>query len=120
MLKIEINHDNRTVLLEPEGQLSKHDFESLAEQVDPLIEQSGDLNGILVHANKFPGWDSFAAFVAHFQFANGHHKHVKKVVLCTDSFIASVAETLGQHFSGAEFKHFHYDELDQAKEWISF
>ena len=78
MLKIDVDQATRTVLLEPEGHLAKQDFQSLAQQVDPLINESGDLNGVLVHASKFPGWDSFASFVAHIQFVNGHHKHVKK------------------------------------------
>ena len=120
MLKIDINSEKRTVFLEPEGHLSKQDFESLAQQVDPFIDRCGDLNGVLVHASKFPGWDSFAAFVEHIQFVNGHHKHIKKVALCTDSsLLGNLAEKLGAHFIAAQIKVFHYDELDQAKQWIS-
>ena len=78
MLKIDVDQATRTVLLEPEGHLSKQDFVSLAQRVDPLIVESGDLNGVLIHARKFPGWDSFASFIAHIQFVNGHHKQVKK------------------------------------------
>jgi hypothetical protein len=76
MLKMDVDQATRTVLLEPEGHLAKEDFELLAQQVDSLINESGDLNGVLIHTSKFPGWDSFAVFVAHIQFVNGHHKHV--------------------------------------------
>ena len=118
MLKIDVELATRTVLLEPKGHLSKQDFVSLAQQVDPLINQFGDLNGLLVHASMFPGWDSFAAFVAHMQFVNGHHKHVKKVALCTDSPLGNLVEKLAGHFVSAEIKVFPYDELSQAKQWI--
>ena len=80
-MKIDVDQATRTVLLEPEGHLAKQDFQSLAQQVDPLINESGDQNGVLVHASKFPGWDSFASFVAYIQFVKGQHKHVKKVAV---------------------------------------
>jgi hypothetical protein len=96
MLKIDVDQATRTVLLEPEGHLSKQDFVSLAQLVDTLIIESGDLNGVLVHACKFPGWDSFASFIAHIQFVNGHHKHVKKVALCTDASFGTLVEKLGR------------------------
>ena len=118
MLKIDVDLATRTVLLEPEGHLAKQDFQSLAQQVDPLINESGDLNGVLVHASKFPGWDSFASFVAHIQFVNRHHKHVKKVALCTDAPFGTLVEKLGAHFVSAEIKVFPYAELSQAKQWI--
>ena len=37
MLKIDVDQAMRTVLLEPEGHLAKQDLQSLAQQVDPLI-----------------------------------------------------------------------------------
>ena len=45
MLKIDVDQATRTVLLEPEGHLSQQDFVSLAQRVDQLIIESGDLNG---------------------------------------------------------------------------
>ena len=118
MLKIDVDQTARMVLLEPEGHLSRHDFISLAQQVDPLINKFGNLNGLLIHARQFPGWDSFAAFVAHMQFVNGHHKHVKKIALCTDSSFGNLVEKLAGHFVSAEIKVFPYNELSQAKQWI--
>lgn len=119
-MKIEVHQATRTVLLEPEGHLAKQDFESLSQQVDGLINKSGNLNGVLIHARKFPGWDSFASFVTHIQFVNGHHKHVKKVALCTDSSLGILVEKLAGHFVSAEIKVFPYDELSHAKEWIVY
>jgi hypothetical protein len=105
MLKIDVDQATRTVMSEPEGYLAKQDFKSLAQQVDPLINESGDQNAV-DHACKFPGWDSFASFVAHIQFVNGHHKHVKKVALCTDAPFGTLVQKLGAHFVAAEIKVF--------------
>ena len=52
MLKIDVDQAPRTVLLEPEGHLAKQDFQSLAQQVDPLINESGDLKGT-THETEF-------------------------------------------------------------------
>ncbi len=119
MLKIDINQTTRTALLEPEGHLTQQDFESLTALVDPLIHESGSLNGVLIHARNFPGWDNFAAFLAHLQFVNAHHKQVKKVAICTDSFFGSLVEKLAEHFIAAEIKHFSYADLNQAQQWIN-
>jgi hypothetical protein len=119
MLKIDVDQITRIVIVEPEGHLSQQDFEALAKQVDPLIIAHGNLKGVIIHASSFPGWDSFAALVAHFQFAKGHHKQVSKVALCTDSLFGSLVEKLAEHFVAAEIKHFPYAELSQAKLWIS-
>lgn len=119
MFTIELNSLNRTVMLEPQGVLTKHDFEAVAKRIDPMIEQTGGLNGILIHTKQFPGWDSFAAMVAHFKFFKGHHKQVKKIALCTDFIGGSIAEGLSQHFTSADIKHFPYVDLKAAKEWLN-
>jgi len=76
------------------------------------------ITNLTLHACKFPGWGSFASFIAHIQFVNGHHKHVKKVALCTDAPFGTLVEKLGAHFVSAEIKVFPFDELIQAKQWI--
>ena len=41
MLKIDVDQATRTVLLEPEGHLSKQDFQSLAQQLTRLLMNPG-------------------------------------------------------------------------------
>jgi hypothetical protein len=106
VLKIDVDQATQTLLLEPEEYLAKQDFKSLAQQFDPLIKESGNLNGV-VHACNFPGWDSFASFVAQIQFVNGHHKHLKKVALCTDALFGTLVEKLGAHFVALRSRFFH-------------
>lgn len=99
--------------------LTKDDFVELAKVVDPQIEATGGLAGLILDAPGFPGWDSFAAMLTHFRFVRDHHKHIKKVAVVTDSHIGDVAEHLGSHFVSATIRHFPAGQIDQAREWIT-
>lgn len=76
MLNVQLDEANGIVTLVPEGPLEKGDFESAARQIDPLIEKPGTLNGLIVHVEHFPGWDSFGALVSHLTFVKGHHRTI--------------------------------------------
>lgn len=54
MLSVKIDDKNLIVILEPEDPLSESDFQSAAKAIDPLIEQYGRLNGIIIHTQSFP------------------------------------------------------------------
>ena len=97
----------------------KDDFVKLAKAVDPQIEATGGLEGVIVDAPSFPGWDSFGSLVSHLRFVRDHHKHVKKVAVVTDSAIGDVAEHLASHFISAQIKHFGGGKVDAAKLWIT-
>lgn len=118
MLTIKIDEENGIAILEPEGPLSKSDFESATKVIDPYIEKTGHLNGLIIHTKSFPGWDSFAALVSHLRFVKEHHKKISRVALSTDSKIGGFAEAVASHFVNAEIKRFSYQELEQAKFWI--
>ena len=98
--------------------LEKGDFVQLAKTVDPYIERTGDLAGLIIEVPTFPGWDSLGAMVAHFRFVRDHHKHIKKIGLVTDSTLGNIAERLASHFVSAEIRHFSVGDLEAAKQWI--
>ena len=118
MLSVKIDEDNLIAILEPEGPLSASDFLSAAKAVDPLIEKSGNLNGLIIHTKYFPGWDSFSGLVSHLRFVKNHHKMVSRVALVTDSVIANFAEVIVSHFVKAEIQVFPYEEYEKAVKWI--
>lgn len=74
MLSVEIDEENRVAILEPNGALSKSDFVSATEIIDPYIEMSGSINGLIIHVESFPGWESFTALCSHLKFVREHHK----------------------------------------------
>jgi SpoIIAA-like len=118
MIEYELDTAHSILLVRPKSALDTTDFVDLAKAVDPQIEASGDLAGLIINAPAFPGWDSFGSMVNHFRFVRDHHKHIKKVALVTDSPLGDVAEHLASHFVSAKIRHFPAEQLDQAREWI--
>ncbi len=118
MIEHDLDTANSILLVRPESALDKDDFVELAKAVDPLIEDNGDLAGLIISAPSFPGWDSFGAVVSHFRFVRDHEKHIKKVAVVTDSHLGDVAEHLAAHFVSAKIRHFPAEQIEQARQWI--
>jgi hypothetical protein len=118
MIEHDLDTANSILLVRPESALDKDDFVELAKAVDPLIEDNGDLAGLIISAPSFPGWDSFGAVVSHFRFVRDHEKHIKKVAVVTDSHLGDVAEHLASHFVSAKIRHFPAEQIEQARQWI--
>jgi hypothetical protein len=118
MLTVTLNEENKIALLEPDGELSKNDFISAAELIDPFIEKDGKLNGIIIHTKSFPGWDSFSALLAHLKFVKDHHRLISHVALVTNSPVGGLGELVASHFVNAEIRAFPYDEMEESKQWI--
>jgi len=119
MLTVKLNEIEGIAILEPDGALSEEDFKSAAAIIDPYIETSGILNGIIVHVKKFPGWNSFSALITHLEFIKEHHKKVSHVAFVTNSPVGAFAEHVASHFINAEIKSFSFSELENSVEWIS-
>ena len=118
MLTVTLNKENGIVILTPKGRLSIDDFKSVAKTIDPYIEKSGKLNGIVIHVESFPSWDSFASLVTHIEFVKEHHKDVSHIAFSTDSSLIGFAEHLAKHFVSADIKSFAFDKLEDAEKWI--
>ncbi|MEJ2132339.1 MAG: STAS/SEC14 domain-containing protein [Gammaproteobacteria bacterium] len=118
MISFEIDDEQRIVHVKPHGPLEAADFDLLASAVDPVIEEEGDLAGLVIETESFPGWKSLGAMIHHMAFIRDHHRHVRKVALVTNTRLADVAETIAGHFVQAEIRHFAAGELAAAKEWI--
>ena len=106
------------LFLRPKSALQESDFAQVAKTVDPYIESHGKLNGIVIEAAGFPGWDSLDAMTAHFRFIRDHHKNVKKIAVVTDAALGSVAEKLASHFVAATIKKFPAGQSEAAQRWI--
>ncbi|HTO55299.1 MAG TPA: STAS/SEC14 domain-containing protein [Myxococcota bacterium] len=119
MLEHTLDPAQSILYLRPKSALRKEDFEALARDVDPYLEQHGDLAGLIVQVESFPGWDSFGALAAHIRFVRDHHRRVRKVAIVTDAKIGDVAEKLASHFVAATIRHFAAGELDAARRWIA-
>ena len=118
MIDLTLDAVNSVLYVRPKTALAKADFVQLAQVVDPYIEKTGGLAGLIIEAPTFPGWESLGAMATHFRFVRDHHKHIKKIGLVTDSALGSVAEHLASHFVAADIRHFAASELEAAKQWV--
>ena len=118
MIHPELLSNQGILIITPEGPLQKSDFENLALLVDPFIEAQGELRGILIHAESFPGWADFAALLSHLKFVKNHHQHVAKIAAVTDSGFLSIMPSIVSHFIHAEVRHFDYNDKDSALIWL--
>jgi SpoIIAA-like len=118
MIESSLDTAQSILYVHPKSALAEADFVKLAEKVDPYIEASGGLRGLIIEAPAFPGWESFGALVAHVRFVRDHHRRIGKIALVTDSAIGNVAEHLASHFVAAQIKHFSAAEIGAAQQWI--
>jgi hypothetical protein len=100
------------------GPLAADDFARLASAVDPHIEATGGLAGLVLETERFPGWEGLGALVSHVRFVRSHHEHIGKVAVVSDSALGEVAERLASHFVSAEIKHFPAGQAEAARRWI--
>ena len=103
----------------PTSTLSADDFRGLSSSVDAYLVDHTTVHGLLIHAKKFSGWETFAGLTAHIQFVREHHRKIKRVAFVTDSALGTVAQAVGKHFVSAEVKHFAYAEFEKALDWLN-
>ena len=119
MLDYMLDETNSVLHVRPTGPLQENDFEALSQAVDPFIDRTGGLNGLLIEVVHFPGWTNVAAATCNFRFVRDHHRKIKKVAIVTDSLLGEDAEHIASHFVAAIIKHFPYGHLDEAKTWVA-
>ena len=119
MLKVRLDKEDGIAVIEPEGALTKEDFDNAAKVIDPFIlESEGKLNGIIIYTQSFPGWKDFAGLSRHITFIKNHHKKIKRLAFVTDTSVIEYAKAIAEPFLEAEIKVFDYDDFDRAKEWV--
>src|SRR5262245_63130959 len=106
MIDFDLDSANSILHVRPKTALAAEDFASLARAVDPHIEVTGGLAGIIIETPSFPGWEGLGAVIAHLRFVREHHRKVRRVAAVTDSALGTVAERLANHFVAAEIRHF--------------
>jgi len=109
--------DRGVLVVEVRQALRAQDFDALAATADGWIDDHGDLQGIVIHARAFPGWENLGGLIRHFRFVRDHQRRVRRVALASDSRLADLVPRLADHFAHAEVRRFGYDALDDAIAW---
>ena len=102
MIEYDLDTEHSILHVQPKSAIENDDFVKLAKAVDPHIEATGGLAGLIIETPGFPGWKSFGAMVNQFRFVRDHHKRIKRIGVVTDSHMGDVAEHLTSHFVSAE------------------
>lgn len=118
MIEYTLDRESSVLHVRPTGPLAGEDFDNLAKTVDPFIELTGGLRGLILETARFPGWEDLGAAIRHFRFVRDHHRKIKKIAAVTDSPLGDAAEHIASHFVAAEIRHFPAGRVEDAKAWI--
>ncbi|KAA5539012.1 STAS/SEC14 domain-containing protein [Roseiconus nitratireducens] len=119
MLEHSLDTEHGVLHLSPQGRLTADDFKSVAEQIDPFIEENGCLNGLMISADRFPGWSDFSTMVEHFRFVRDHHRKIRRVAIVSDDDVLSALPHIASHFIAAEVEHFGTAQRSEAANWLN-
>ena len=119
MITSELLKDKGVLIVSPVGPLTASDFEHLAGEIDPYIQQNGRLHGLMIYTEFFPGWKDFAALLSHLKFVRDHQSQIEKVAAVSDSGFLSIMPSVVRHFVKAKVKHFDYNDKNNALEWLA-
>jgi len=104
--------------IKPMGALTAADFTGLSEFADASLKENARLPCLLIDAQAFPGWNSFAGFVARGRFLRDHLRDVERIAVVTDSPIAHLVEMLANPFVAADIRYFPFAQYDAALHWL--
>jgi hypothetical protein len=117
-LRFELIGEKALLILEPQGELEAGDFARLEAEVDPYLSKAGKLQGLMIVAEHFPGWDDFTAFTSHVRFVREHHRKIRKVAFVTDDRLLSTLPRVASVFVSAKVRAFPMAERDRALDWL--
>ncbi|MGD2136733.1 MAG: STAS/SEC14 domain-containing protein [Gammaproteobacteria bacterium] len=118
MIDAKLMRSEGILVVSPLDKLQSTDFERLRMLVDPYIEEHGNLNGLLLDAEAFPGWQDFSGMLSHLRFAHNYQERIRRVAAVTDNGFLAILPTVADHFTGAEVRHFRYQDRDAALNWL--
>ena len=118
MITCNILTEDGIAVIHPTGPLTAEDFAQVAAAVDAYLSTHSALNGLLIQAREFPGWEDFQGFIHHVRFIRDHHRSIRKVALVSDSKLASLAPHLAQHFVSADVRSFEDQAVEEALAWL--
>jgi hypothetical protein len=118
MIHAKLLRDEGILVVSPADKLETTDFERLRLLTDPYIEKHGDLNGLLIDAESFFGWEDFSSMLSHLRFVRNYHEKIERVAAVTDNGFLAILPKVADYFVAAEVRHYDYRERDEALNWL--
>ena len=119
MVSYELIRNKGILVIMPEGPLQSEDFKALGQAVDDYIVSEGALTGVMISAEKFPGWEDLSGFLSHLRFVKENNRDIDKVAAVTDSAFLSIMPRVVDYFISADVRHFPYGKREAAMNWLS-
>ena len=118
MINAKLLREESLLVVSPVHKLEAADFERLRLLVDPYIEAHGELKGLLIDAESFPGWEDFSSLLEHLRFVRDYQQRIQQVAAVTDNGFLAILPKVADYFAAAEVRHFNYRDRDQALNWL--
>ena len=118
MIQVELRSDKGVLIVRPRDPLTKEDFAALSREADSYIELYGELNGLMISFEKFPGWKNLKGLWSHFQFVRKHHQKIKKVAFVTNTKMVKLVISTAKLFVHPEARCFKFHQEKSALDWI--
>ena len=118
MLKHQLLLPEGILVIEPAAPLQVTDFDDLVREIDPYIAEHGRLSGLMIHAEKFPGWADLHAFLTHMRFIKNHYQKIVRLAMVTDSKLLEELPKIAAHLAHVQVKHFAESQYEDALRWI--
>jgi hypothetical protein len=117
MIRTEWLREDAVFAVHPEKALEDADFARVGDQIDPVIARKGRLEGLMVDARGFAGWDDAHALLAHLRFVHGHQDKVARIAVVGDQWWLRTAPAM-EPLYGTPIRVFAATEMDAAKVWL--
>jgi hypothetical protein len=117
-LEFELLEDEGILILAPRGPLEAGDFDRMTAVLDPWLEGGHRLNGLVIDAEHFPGWDDLRGLVSHVRFVKDHQSRVRRIAFVSDDRLLHAVPSIAGRFLSAEVKAFEEEALDDALGWV--
>ncbi len=105
----------KTVGFKVSGTIDKGDYKVLADGVQALVDQVGDVN-VLLDVTDFH-WEKVSAWGADLKFGHDYHKKIAKMAIVGDKKWEKWASHLAAPFYAREAKYFDAEVAESAWEW---
>jgi len=106
------------LVVRPQKKLDAEDIEAIDATVDAWRMTGGRLNGVIIHAATFPGWESLGSFFRHARFVREHRHQIRRLALVVDGKLPELVAVVAERLVKAEVKHFAYRDFSSAVDWI--
>ena len=118
MILLEHLRDQDILVITPQGPLEQSDFETIAKTVDSVVISKGNLTGLMINMQSFPGWRNFTAFAAHLRFVANHHRAIERIAVLTNSGFLKIIPGIASYFVHPEIRPFGLEQKEQALSWL--